>query len=409
LIGETPDRRQSFSHPQLTIADRGGDAGSNLDERWVTGVAINSDVHRANVRNKNEKRKTGPTTGGQRGLQPLTSVVMARLRLFANLRELAGSSEVEIHADTVGDVLEEAADRYGQEFKRSLGHARVWLNGEPAETQDPVGRLDEVALLPPVSGGADTTLTVSGIQVGLATGALLVANAFAEPAWFVAVLVGVGALWAWDITGEDEPWRPYRVPVLLSVLAGGLATYGFEVAELVPAGRGIGLGVAAGLAIIITLIAGVASARHRSLVSLVSTSTVALATALSVGSLVLVRIQTVLGQDLIWVFLAVVIIAKAVGGLLARAQTPSLDPLTGAVLATVLTAVAASFIWDLSFVSMFLVGILTAVGLVSGISMGSLIRVGEIFLTDAVEGSFVALDGPVLAALVYAPFITLLL
>jgi hypothetical protein len=245
--------------------------------------------------------------------------------------------------------------------------------------------------------------------VGLAILALLVTNAFTEPAWFVAILVGVGASWAWDISGEDELWRPYRVPVLLSVLAGGLATYGFEVAELQPDGRGIGLGVAAGLAIMITLISGVFSPRHRSLTSLVSTATVSLAAALSVGSLVLVRIETVLGQDLIWVFLAMVIVGKGVAGLLARAETPSMDPLTGAVIATVLAAVAASFVWDLSLVGMFLVGIFVAVGLVSGISMGSLIRVGEIYLTDAVEGSLVALDGPVLAALVFAPFVSLLL
>ena len=334
---------------------------------------------------------------------------MARLRLFANLRELAGSSVVEIQADTVGAALDQAVERYGPEFGRSLGPARIWLNGEPAGTDDPVGDGDEIALIPPVSGGAAATLTVSGIEVGLATLALLVANAFAEPAWFVAVLVGVGALWAWDITGDDEAGRPYRVPVMLSVLAGGLATYGFEVAELVPAGRGIGLGVAVGLAIMITLIAGVASPRHRSLASLVSTSTVALASTLAVGSLVLVRIQTVLGQDLIWVFLSMVIVGKAVAGLLARARTPSMDPLTGAVLATVLTASAASFVWDLSFVSLFLVGVFVAVGLVSGISMGSLIRVGEVYLTDAVDGSLVALDGPVLAALVYGPFVTLLL
>ena len=335
---------------------------------------------------------------------------MARLRLFANLRELAGSSEVEIQGDTVGAVLDRAVDRYGQEFKRGLGHARVWLNGEPAVPGDPVGRLDEVALIPPVSGGAATaTLTVSGIQVGLITAALLVANIFTEPAWLVAVLVGTGALWVWDITGDDEPGRPHRVPALLAVLAGGLATYGFEVADLVPAGRGIGLGVAGGLAVMITLVAAVISPRHRSLASLVSTTTVALAGALAVGSLVLVRIQTVQGQDLIWVFLAMVIVAKGTAGLLARARTPSLDPLTGAVLATVVTAVAVSFVWDLSLVALFLVGVLVAIGLVAGISMGSLIRVGEIYLTDAVEGSLVALDGPVLAALVFAPFVILLL
>jgi len=335
---------------------------------------------------------------------------MARLRLFANLRELAGESEIEVQGDTIGAVLDQAADRYGQEFKRRLGHARVWLNGQPAQSDDPVGQLDEVALIPPVSGGAtQATLTVTGIEVALITVALLVANSFAEPAWFVAALVGAGGLWAWDITGDDEPWRPYRVPILLAVLAGVLATYGFEVAELAPAGRGIGLGVAAGAAVVITLVSGVFSPRHRSLVSLVSTTMVALAATLAVGSLVLVRIQTVQGQDLIWVFLTVVIIGKAAAGLLARTRTPSLDPLTGAVLATVLTAVAASFIWDLNLFALFLVGIFVAIGLVAGISMGSLLRVGEIYLTDAVEGPLVAFDGPVLAALVYAPFITLLL
>ena len=333
---------------------------------------------------------------------------MARVRLFANLRELAGASEVEIEGDTVGAVLDEAADRYGQEFKRSLGHARVWLNGEPAQAQDPVGRLDEVALIPPVSGGA-ATLTVGAIQVALITVALLVANAFAEPAWFIAALVGAGAIWVWDISGDDELGRPFRLPVLLAVLAGSLATYGFEVADLVPAGRGIGLGVAAGLAVVITLVSAVFSPRHRSLVSLVSTAVVALAATLAVGSLILVRIQTVQGQDLIWVFLAMVIVGKAAAGLLAAAKTPSLDPLTGAVVATVLTAAATSFVWDLNLFALFLIGVFVAIGLVAGISMGSLLRVGEVYLTDAVEGSLVALDGPLLAALVYAPFITLLL
>lgn len=336
---------------------------------------------------------------------------MARVRLFANLRELAGASEVDIQGDTVGAVLDSAADRYGPEFKRTLGHTRVWLNGEPAERQDLVDSLDEVALIPPVSGGvSQATVTVSGIQVALITAALLVANAFEEPAWFVAALVGAGGLWVWDITGDDdEPWRPYRLPILLAVLAGGLATYGFEVADLIPAGRGIGLGVAAGLAVVIALVAAVFSPRHRHLVALVSTTTVALAATLAVGSLILVRIQSEQGQELIWVFLIMVIVGKAAAGLLARAKTPSLDPLTGAVLATVLTAVAVSFIWDLNLFALFLVGILVAIGLVAGISMGSLLRVGEVYLTDSVEGSLVALDGPVLAALVYAPFITLLL
>jgi molybdopterin converting factor small subunit len=335
---------------------------------------------------------------------------MARLRLFANLRELAGASEVELAGETVGAILEEATQRFGPEFSQSLQHARVWVNGEQAEADHPVTVDDEVALIPPVSGGADRPLlTVNGLTVAVVLGALVVANTFAEPAWFVAGLVGAGGIWAWDITGEDEPWRPYRVPLLLAVLGGGLATYGFEVAELLPAGRGVGLGVAAGLAVILALVSGILSPRHRNLVSLVSTATVALAATLAVGSLILVRIQTEQGQDLIWVFISMVTIGKVAAALLARAKTPTLDPLTGAVVATVLAAVAASFVWDLDLFGLFLVGILAAIGLVAGISMGSLLRIGEVYLTDAVEGSLTALDGPVLAAVVYAPFVTLLL
>ncbi|MFP5489064.1 MAG: MoaD/ThiS family protein [Acidimicrobiia bacterium] len=34
-----------------------------------------------------------------------------------------------------------------------LGTCRIWVNGEPAGPDDPVGTADELAVLPPVSGG----------------------------------------------------------------------------------------------------------------------------------------------------------------------------------------------------------------------------------------------------------------
>ena len=34
-----------------------------------------------------------------------------------------------------------------------LATAKIWCNGEPAEPGDPVTDADEVAVLPPVSGG----------------------------------------------------------------------------------------------------------------------------------------------------------------------------------------------------------------------------------------------------------------
>lgn len=47
-----------------------------------------------------------------------------------------------------------ARARYGDRFEAVLAGSRVWLNGEPASDADAVGDADEVAVLPPVSGGA---------------------------------------------------------------------------------------------------------------------------------------------------------------------------------------------------------------------------------------------------------------
>lgn len=78
---------------------------------------------------------------------------MATLRLFASVREEAGEREVTIDAATVGDVIAQANDKFGSHFAELAATCRVWVNGEPAETDTAVGVDDEVALLPPVSGG----------------------------------------------------------------------------------------------------------------------------------------------------------------------------------------------------------------------------------------------------------------
>jgi molybdopterin synthase sulfur carrier subunit len=55
---------------------------------------------------------------------------------------------------TVGEVLAAARARYGRAFADLLPVCRIWVNGEPAGDADAVGENDEVAVLPPVSGGA---------------------------------------------------------------------------------------------------------------------------------------------------------------------------------------------------------------------------------------------------------------
>lgn len=75
------------------------------------------------------------------------------LRLFAQAREAAGSGRVELDGTSVGAVLDAARSRFGEEFAAVLAGSRIWLNGEPATGEEPVGPGDEVAILPPVSGG----------------------------------------------------------------------------------------------------------------------------------------------------------------------------------------------------------------------------------------------------------------
>ncbi len=58
-----------------------------------------------------------------------------------------------IEGATVAEVLDAAVLRYGDTFGAVLANSRVWCNGEPAERSDPVTDRDEVAVLPPVSGG----------------------------------------------------------------------------------------------------------------------------------------------------------------------------------------------------------------------------------------------------------------
>jgi molybdopterin converting factor small subunit len=78
---------------------------------------------------------------------------VAVLRLFASAREAAGTSRATIDAATVGEVLDEARRTYGDRFGAVLDRSKVWRNGEPAALDDLVGDADEVAVLPPVSGG----------------------------------------------------------------------------------------------------------------------------------------------------------------------------------------------------------------------------------------------------------------
>lgn len=88
---------------------------------------------------------------------PLAAVrlsAMAKLRLFASAREAAGTGSDAFDGATVADVLAAATQRYGSGFAEVLTTCRIWVNGNDVAPDTMVGPHDEVAVLPPVSGGS---------------------------------------------------------------------------------------------------------------------------------------------------------------------------------------------------------------------------------------------------------------
>ena len=78
---------------------------------------------------------------------------VARLLLLGPAREAAGVRNDVVEGSTLDAVLSEAVTRYGTKFQEILDVSQVWLNGEPANRDALVESYDEVAVLPPISGG----------------------------------------------------------------------------------------------------------------------------------------------------------------------------------------------------------------------------------------------------------------
>jgi molybdopterin converting factor small subunit len=75
------------------------------------------------------------------------------LRLFAQARVSAGTGHDHLPGTTVGEVLDGALSRYGAEFASVLDISKIWVNGDEADRSTVVSDADEIAVLPPVSGG----------------------------------------------------------------------------------------------------------------------------------------------------------------------------------------------------------------------------------------------------------------
>lgn len=88
-----------------------------------------------------------------------------RIRLFAALREAAGTSETTVRAGSLAELLDELEDRYGEPFASRLGVASVLVDGQQTDRRADAWVSDgaEVALLPPFSGGTGRGERTSGV------------------------------------------------------------------------------------------------------------------------------------------------------------------------------------------------------------------------------------------------------
>src|SRR5919198_730809 len=78
---------------------------------------------------------------------------VARVRLFAALRDIAGTAHLDVPGDTVDEVVVALTDKFGERFGDIARAGSAVLAREAVGWDTRVGEDDELALLPPVSGG----------------------------------------------------------------------------------------------------------------------------------------------------------------------------------------------------------------------------------------------------------------
>jgi len=316
---------------------------------------------------------------------------MARLRLFANLREAAGTSEVEIPGTSVEEVLAIATGRFGESFTAGLAAAQVWVNGRQAGPDTAVGEGDEVALIPPVSGGTTMVRSPLLMEIGLflilALG--LVVAALVSLQWFAAAAVLAGGVWVYDLA--DFAGRRGQVvaihPPLMGILGGVLATYRWGVPGMAIATIGV---------VLVTLIWAVLLPKLRPIEVVVTSVMISLIATFGISSLLLLRMRH---RDEALAFLAVAVVAVIAAWLAGQRELSGFDPVVVTLLVGIVMGVVAATVWAQDdILPMIIASLVAAVALVAGRNVGSLLRAGGFFTVGTVPGALHAFDAIVMAA-----------
>lgn len=331
---------------------------------------------------------------------------MAKLRLFANLREIAGTARLDVPAVTVADAVDFVNQKFGSEFEKGVSVSRIWVNGDEAEMTDPIGDTDEVVILPPVSGGSQPAVLAPsdlGSLLPLAVTVIVVLANFQSQAIWAAALVAVAAIWALDLNTAFAARARVFSPLAVTAAAAGSTL----VAHILGP---IGYGLSMAIAVVIVFGWAVAFPQYRHVEIFAPTLLVSLIGSLGAASMMLSRSSFTPDERAVDVFVVATIAGVGLGALVARFRTvPFLDRFTTTAIVAILASVGAAMIWDLDVVGYLLVGLGVSVALVAGQGLSSMIRTGVVRLTERPPGFLPALDGVVLAAAIYFPLIRLVL
>lgn len=325
--------------------------------------------------------------------------MMVKVRLFASLREMAGASHVTVEGRTVGEVVAALHARYGPGFEKRMETARIWKNGEEAVPADPVTGSDELAVIPPVSGGASMGSPGVGLEGLILSGlalSLLVANVLGT-AYLMAIWVGVAALWVADLAfaSSDGDFRINHLPLWAAIMVSLVATNTLGLP---------GLGVGLATSVLIAMGWSLVMPESRDVTIISSSVLASLIVSLSVSSILLTRVSASGdGGRRIAGLVIVTILGTLIGRMAERSRARMADPYMTGALAVVLSAVVVAYIGGFPILRWFFLGLVTAGAVIAGRGIGSAFRTGQIRLATRPDGYLTALDGPVLALAVFVP------
>lgn len=269
------------------------------------------------------------------------------VRLFAALREAAGTSHIEVAAGSLPEVVDGLCRRFGEPFTTRVRVASGLLDGQPVRLDDdhevPDGA--ELALLPPFSGGAGPPGRERQVDRLLLAGSLLLPALLAlgvfSDRWafgLTVVVVGVVSLVDLHMTlgdGDTRTVLPAAAVLALSPVATLLLLPSRTAIAWIP-------GVVA-LAVMLTFLLALASPRRNATATIVGSTLLAgLFVASGAGALLL--LYDVVPAAQLAGALALIALTDTAAGLVAR-RTPRPRVGTMVPLSVIVATVAAVAVW----------------------------------------------------------------